>query len=97
MEKEHLEIYDKFCGPRFDKLESKIEQISSTVREMYRAIFNGFTSELKLMEQKIDGLQEWKRRRLNTREVWTRSLAITVGGGIFTALIVAFLKVVIGL
>jgi asparagine synthetase A len=90
--KDELIIYKTICEPKFVDLKTDIAAVHTLVKEVKEAVFNGLRTDVNYVKAYIDATMEKKKRRLTNRELLMRSLAIGVGGGIFTGIAVAIVK-----
>ena len=84
---------------RVATLEKRVEKLEDTVMEMARKVFNGFGAKIDDLAQVIEELKkDVKRdmiRRLTNRDIWIRSIAVSVGGGIFVGVVITLVKEVL--
>ncbi len=92
-----FEVYETICKDRFNKQEETLDELRDLISGLREKVFNGMSTDLTYVKEYIDTVREKQRRRLSIREVWARSIAITVGGGTFTGIAVAVAKLLLHL
>ena len=84
---------------RFVYIKKRVEKLEDTVMVMALKVFNGFGEKINYLAQVIEELKKAvkreKIRRLTNRDVWIRSIAFSIGSGIFVGVVITLVKEVL--
>jgi hypothetical protein len=89
-----LKVYHGICKDRFDKLETEIDDVKSTVGAIREKIFNGHTRAIDGIQSDIREMRQAAGERKRSRALFVRDIILTLlgSGGIASLILMQLFK-----